>query len=252
MARSPSTESPPAIAGGATLGNPPPISSKPKPTIPPRTAGVGGKIAALKAGFMSDLDQRLKLGPQAPKKGEKSAEEEVKEKEVLSDIRKSRARGPRGRKLPTAKESESKLEEVRLGDGVGKMQVVEAWTVWSADEEGVSVNDKFVAVASEPEPKPKVEEVREDLTVPTPSTITLPEVSGVDQQAVSAVDKDGHIPTTPPATTVDVQLEKSHLATVIPDRYPEDAIETSGMSGESVDENKQEDVRNPEGDQKEG
>jgi hypothetical protein len=45
---------------------------------------------------MSDLNKRLQLGPQAPKKGESAAEEveEEKEKAPLSDARKGRARGP--------------------------------------------------------------------------------------------------------------------------------------------------------------
>jgi len=61
---------------------------------------MGSKIAALQAGFMSDLNQRLRLGPQAPKKEEPTAEEEVeevKEKAPLSDARKGRARGPQRR-----------------------------------------------------------------------------------------------------------------------------------------------------------
>lgn len=100
----------------------PPVSDKPKPSIPPRpaktTSGdtkdaaaskakppvpsrpVGGKIAALQAGFMSDLNKRLQLGPGAVKKEEPSKDEEVveeKEKLPLSDARKSRARGPQRR-----------------------------------------------------------------------------------------------------------------------------------------------------------
>ena len=45
---------------------------------------------------MSDLNKRLQLGPQAPKKEEPVAEEgeEEKEKAPLSDARKGRARGP--------------------------------------------------------------------------------------------------------------------------------------------------------------
>ncbi|RDL41827.1 Uncharacterized protein BP5553_01806 [Venustampulla echinocandica] len=69
-------------------------AAKPKPPVPSRP--VGSKIAALQSGFMSDLNKRLKLGPQAPKKEEPPAEEVevVKEKAPLSDARKGRARGP--------------------------------------------------------------------------------------------------------------------------------------------------------------
>jgi len=73
------------------------VASKPKPPVPSRP--VGSKIAALQSGFMSDLNKRLKLGPQAPKKEEPKEEEaEVpKEKAPLVDARKGRARGPQRR-----------------------------------------------------------------------------------------------------------------------------------------------------------
>ncbi|KAK0628932.1 altered inheritance of mitochondria protein 21 [Bombardia bombarda] len=109
----------------------PPVSDRPKPSIPARpvkagpTSGglepaeaaapprqkpavparpMGSKIAALQAGFMSDLNNRLKLGPQAPKKEEPVedvAPVAEKEKAPLSDARKSRARGPQ-RRAPVA------------------------------------------------------------------------------------------------------------------------------------------------------
>ncbi|KAL0934296.1 uncharacterized protein CTRU02_211095 [Colletotrichum truncatum] len=70
---------------------------KQKPAVPARP--VGGKIAALQAGFMSDLNKRLQLGPQAPKKEEPPAADMVEEKEKapLADARKGRARGPQRR-----------------------------------------------------------------------------------------------------------------------------------------------------------
>ncbi|PQE25889.1 hypothetical protein CJF30_00000610 [Rutstroemia sp. NJR-2017a BBW] len=68
--------------------------NKAKPPVPTRP--VGSKIAALQGGFLSDLNARLKLGPQAPKKEEPKPEEKVEEQEKapLSDARKGRARGP--------------------------------------------------------------------------------------------------------------------------------------------------------------
>lgn len=67
---------------------------KAKPPVPSKA--VGSKIAALQSSFMSDLEKRLQLGPQAPKKEESATEEveEEKEKAPLSDARKGRARGP--------------------------------------------------------------------------------------------------------------------------------------------------------------
>ncbi|KAH7312324.1 altered inheritance of mitochondria protein 21 [Stachybotrys elegans] len=95
------------------------VSDKPKPTVPTRPARsspgegetpkakppvpsrpMGGKIAALQAGFMNDLNKRLQIGPQAVKKEEPSEQQEVaeeKEKAPLSDARKGRARGPQRR-----------------------------------------------------------------------------------------------------------------------------------------------------------
>jgi len=71
---------------------PAPIT-KSKPPVPSRP--VGSKIAALQGGFMSDLNKRLQLGPQAPKKEEAPEEpQQEREKTPLADARKGRARGP--------------------------------------------------------------------------------------------------------------------------------------------------------------
>jgi hypothetical protein len=69
-------------------------AAKPKPPVPTRPGG--SKIAALQGGFMSDLNKRLQLGPQAPKKEEITPVEPQPEKEKapLVDARKGRARGP--------------------------------------------------------------------------------------------------------------------------------------------------------------
>ena len=69
-------------------------AAKPKPPVPSRP--VGSKIAALQGGFMSDLNKRLQLGPQVPKKDEPTPEvqEEEKAPAPLADARKGRARGP--------------------------------------------------------------------------------------------------------------------------------------------------------------
>ena len=110
--------------------------SKPKPSVPPRPAGgvgaaggVGNKIAALKAGFMSDLNSKLKMGTAAAMAGAvgvgagagagaiagarsgadgesaDSAEDyddtKVAERAApppLDDARKGRAKGPAGRR----------------------------------------------------------------------------------------------------------------------------------------------------------
>lgn len=104
----------PAKAGPTSGGLEPADAAAPpprtKPAVPVRP--MGSKIAALQAGFMSDLNRRLQLGPQAPpshkkeeEEGETAAAEEGEgEKEkapLLSDARKGRARGPQ-RRAPAA------------------------------------------------------------------------------------------------------------------------------------------------------
>jgi len=108
---------------------------KPKPAIPARPGG--GKIAALKAGFMSDLDKRLQLGPQGPPKNrEKEVEEDKEEdkeeeKAPLADARKGRAKGPARRKpaaSPAATEAASSTET--------KLEIMQPWTMWHISTEG--------------------------------------------------------------------------------------------------------------------
>ncbi|KAK4665918.1 hypothetical protein QC763_408460 [Podospora pseudopauciseta] len=101
------------VKAGPTSGGLEPAEAaaapKQKPAVPARP--VGGKIAALQAGFMNDLNRRLQLGPQAPVKKEEPAEEkeeeEKKEKAPLVDARKGRARGPQ-RRAPSAKQEPPK------------------------------------------------------------------------------------------------------------------------------------------------
>ncbi|KAF8462946.1 altered inheritance of mitochondria protein 21 [Kalaharituber pfeilii] len=112
---------------------PPPV--KPKPAI-------GGKIAALKANL--ELEKRLAAGPmgfkrkeEEEKKPEEAAEKQEEAQALVSDVRKGRAKGPRGRKLPTAATSAAAAP----AEGEAKepappaLHFVSAWTVWSIDDE---------------------------------------------------------------------------------------------------------------------
>ena len=91
-----------------TAGVKSPPSIKAKPQVPARP--VASKISNLRAGFLSDLDKRLQLGPQGPPPKEKEAEPEADtEKAPLSDARKGRARGPQRRK-PAASPSGADAE----------------------------------------------------------------------------------------------------------------------------------------------
>lgn len=199
-----------------------PTVPKSKPSVPPRT---GGKIAALKAGFLSDLDNRLKLGPMAPKKAEEEAPaspEKEKEKEVLADVRKSRAKGPRGRKLPTATTTEAAApkEEKKL-----EIMSVGVWSIWSVGDQG-----DIEVLTDSPPPEKKAaqedkKEKKDEDSVPAATTSTLPGVTGTGAQTVPSIsdtqEKDLEVPAT---TVAEEKEEKGALPTVIPaDEHPEDA-----------------------------
>ncbi|KAJ8105681.1 hypothetical protein ONZ43_g7328 [Nemania bipapillata] len=118
---------------------------KPKPIVPPRP--MGSKIAALQAGFMSDLNNRLRLGPQIPKKDVPAAEaaSEEKEKAPLADARKGRARGPQ-RRAPTKSHSPAGIEKSApppVSNGRPVLSFSMTRTLWSIDEEGTVMVDNF-------------------------------------------------------------------------------------------------------------
>jgi hypothetical protein len=136
------------LAGFIKVQNEDAPEPKPKPPVPPRSST---KIAALKAG-LGDLESRLKFGPMGPPpKKEEKKEEPVKE-EPLTDVRKSRARGPRGRKLPTKEEkpTAAAIEQPKGSEFVG------VWTVYTLDADLHSV-----LVNPEPE-KPAAPVTKED------------------------------------------------------------------------------------------
>ncbi|KAI0178612.1 altered inheritance of mitochondria protein 21 [Hypoxylon sp. FL1284] len=131
-------------------------AAKPKPAVPARP--VGGKIAALQAGFMSDLNNRLRLGPHAPKKEEPPTQEpaEEKEKVPLSDARKGRARGPQ-RRAPTKASSSGDVESgpPPVSNNKPVLSFSMTRTLFSIDEEGT------MTVEAEDKPEEtKVEEIK--------------------------------------------------------------------------------------------
>lgn len=105
------------------------IAPKPKPAVPARPGG--SKIAALKAGFLSDLNSRLQLGPQAPPKPQEKKEEEAApvEKQPLSDARKGRARGPARRK-PAVEKASTRLPTIP------EVRITTTLNVWQVGEDG--------------------------------------------------------------------------------------------------------------------
>ncbi|KAI1741647.1 altered inheritance of mitochondria protein 21 [Xylaria scruposa] len=149
---------------------------KQKPVVPARP--VGGKIAALQAGFMSDLNNRLRLGPQAPKKDAPPVEEtpEEKQKAPLIDARKGRARGPQ-RRAPTKSHGPGagidKSAPPPVSNGHPILSFSMTRTLWSIDEEGTVTVDHFgseKAANSEPtvtEIKPEEPEQPQPVEVST-------------------------------------------------------------------------------------
>lgn len=135
------------------------VAAKPKPPVPARPGG--SKIAALKAGFLSDLNLRLQGGP--PKPPEKKKEEEPVEKKPLQDARKGRARGPARRKPapaaapPTTAPTKTETAGMKLPT-IPEVKIADVWNIWQIDERGqLVVSGHDVSKKPEPEPEPEPE-----------------------------------------------------------------------------------------------
>ncbi|KJZ74683.1 hypothetical protein HIM_06033 [Hirsutella minnesotensis 3608] len=157
------------------------VASKPKPAVPGR---VGNKIAALQAGFMSDLNKRLQLGPQAPKKEEAGQEEDLveeKEKAPLSDARKGRARGPQ-RRAP-AKSASSTTAASPSAPSVPTITLTFAMpqTSWTIDPDDGDIN-----IATESEATPDTGTEAEDY----PEPVTASELQADSVQSQSGIVAD--------------------------------------------------------------
>lgn len=232
---------PSATAGRSSSTDAVPTAPKPKPTVPPRT---GGKIAALKAGLLSDLNNQLKLGPQAPKKvEEEQPASPEKKKEVLPDVRKSRAKGPKGRKLPTATTTIS--EPAKVAKKKENMVVVGVWTVWSVSDGG-AVEVLTDPPAEKPAEKKQEEEKEKEPEiakepkaaeeVPVPTTSTLPDVSRTGIQAVPSVPtdaKEAEDAPVAPTAAAEEREQKGTLQIITPlDEHPEDATPAAAVEVE--------------------
>ncbi|KAI1268010.1 altered inheritance of mitochondria protein 21 [Xylariaceae sp. FL1019] len=135
----------PARPGKSSSESSEPDAPRQKPAVPARpSGGIGGKIAALQAGFMSDLNNRLRIGPQAPKK-EASVEEapEEKERAPLADARKGRARGPQRRAPTKASSPGSGDRNAPPPVTNGGLTFSMTRTLFSINEEGTMTVDDF-------------------------------------------------------------------------------------------------------------
>ncbi|KAJ5594831.1 uncharacterized protein N7459_001039 [Penicillium hispanicum] len=151
-----------------------PAVPKAKPAIPARPGG--SKIAALKAGFLTDLNSRLQLGPQQPKPQEKEPEPAA-EKQPLSDARKGRARGPARRK-PAAENANAKLPTIP------EIKITESWNVWQVGEDGnlvVGSENKDAQPSATAIETPMAPEIAKNVAGepvdPTPESAAAPEVT---------------------------------------------------------------------------
>ncbi|EFQ98151.1 hypothetical protein MGYG_01187 [Nannizzia gypsea CBS 118893] len=175
---------------------------KSKPALPPRA--VGSKIAALKAGFLSDLDSRLKLGPPAPKPKEKEEAEKQAEKGPLSDARKGRARGPPRRK-PAAKSTPAVAEVAK--PQTPEIKLTGPWNVWSIGPDG-EVNVRGCQLSPSPsepndtQPESPIDPppTKTNVSPPEDPDSQAPEPFRIDKAVESAISpqaedaKDGQAP----------------------------------------------------------
>ncbi|KAK3332065.1 altered inheritance of mitochondria protein 21 [Cercophora scortea] len=200
----------PAKAGPTSGGLEPAEAAAPprqKPAVPTRPTG--SKIAALKAGFMSDLNNRLRLGPQAPKKEEAAAEEPVveeKEKAPLSDARKGRARGPQ-RRAP-AKSASPGPAAAAPADEAPKFNFSMTVTVFDVDPEEGTLNvgkpilsQKVIETSEEPkeQPREELEEAAEKVIgAQNPETSSSGDVASEDKK--DAADEPKPEPEAPEQT----------------------------------------------------
>ncbi|KAG9839641.1 hypothetical protein KCU94_g8823, partial [Aureobasidium melanogenum] len=128
-ARPAKTENPQPQDGASTDRAVSPSAVKAKPAVPARPGG--NKFAALKAGFLENLNARLGSGPQAPPKHEEPAEAPAEEKAPLADARKGRARGPARRK-PAAESAAAPA----AASGASTLSIGTTFTIFQINDQG--------------------------------------------------------------------------------------------------------------------
>lgn len=185
-------------------------AAKVKPAVPARPGG--SKIAALKAGFLTDLNSRLQLGPQQPKPQEKE-DDPPAEKQPLSDARKGRARGPARRK-PATENANARLPTIP------EIKITATWDVWQVGEDGNLTVGSDKAASTHPEPALSEKPMAPELAKNTAgeSVDPTPESSPAAGEVVS--------PGTEAASENPIQAK---AATTSPD-----AVETSPIAAEPV------------------
>ncbi|KAJ5158496.1 uncharacterized protein N7500_008147 [Penicillium coprophilum] len=215
---------------------------KAKPAIPARPGG--SKIAAMKAGFLTDLNSRLQLGPQQPKPQEKEPEETV-EKQPLSDARKGRARGPARRK-PAVVKPTSKLPTIP------EIKITESLNVWQVGQDGslvVGTGDNHkspIAVkepsvfAVQPMAPPIARNTAGEFVDPTPEPpavedVTLPATTTADVQPLQTpAETSEPAESSPTATESSDKQEKKDGVDVKPSEPVSEPAVVAAAMPESV------------------
>ncbi|KAI9843155.1 MAG: hypothetical protein M1837_006608 [Sclerophora amabilis] len=208
---------------GSSKGTTLPPAPKPKPAVPARPNG--GKLSNLKAGFLSDLDKRLQIGPKASKPADKSGEEAdeelEKEKIPLSDARKGRARGPARRKKATSPSAVP--EEVPTEQQVSKLELVPPNMIWQIGDDGqVNVPSVSSGVSQSSSPSTKAAHS----STPTLATNTAGEPLHEEHEVASGATRASH----PQDQDLDLNQQKEETARKL------DLASRLSDTGEAVEE----------------
>ncbi|KAG0649783.1 hypothetical protein D0Z07_3517 [Hyphodiscus hymeniophilus] len=182
---------------------------KSKPPVPSRP--VGSKIAALQGGFMSDLNKRLQLGPQAPKKEEVTPDEpEIeKEKVPLVDARKGRARGP-ARRAPAKSPAPVTEEPSHKPNPLSFCMTSTCWAI-DPEEDFVHVPSDEQEAISAPETKAAQSEI------PTLATNTAGEKLHEASEIAPEAEKSASVPSAVEDTNTEPaeEVQKEEIVTAV-------------------------------------
>lgn len=150
-----------------------PPEVKAKPAIPSRP--VNANFANLKASFMENLNSRLKLGPQAPKKEEEPEETKPEQKAPLADARKGRTKGPARRKPAASAVAPIPAEQDEASKKSVSLAITTTFTVWQIGEAGdvsvPDVSDPLPFVSSAEQEVEKIAAINTESAAPTDSAV---------------------------------------------------------------------------------
>ncbi|KAK4493800.1 hypothetical protein PRZ48_014985 [Zasmidium cellare] len=211
----------PAKVGDGVTAEEAVAAVKAKPPVPARPGGE--KIAALKAGFMNDLNNRLKLGPQGPppKKEPEAEPAEEEQKAPLADARKSRAKGPARRKPAT-----SPVHDRKSSVTFAMSPLINMWSIDEEDE--LRVHEKEAAKAAEAEAQEAEKVLAQNEVHNTESAAPSEDVAVEDVATkISTADQPGEVAREHRSSELELKAALA-AAGAAPSSYAEESIsETS-------------------------